>query len=208
MYAIRSYYDLRERFALAGIDTQPKIIVLTRLIPEAENTSCDQRIEKIFGTKNGWILRVPFLDKNLEPVRHWISRFHIWPYLDRFAYDSRKELLSEFEGKPDLIIGNYSDGNLVATLLSDQLDVIQCTIAHALEKTKYLFSDLYWERMEKDYNFSKQFTADMIAMNKSDFVIASTYQEIAGTETSTGQYESHQFFTLPGLYQAVRNNFV
>jgi sucrose synthase len=110
--------------------------------------------------------------------------------------------VGEFQGKPDLIIGNYSDGNLVATLLSDQLDVIQCTIAHALEKTKYLFSDMYWADMEKDYNFSLQFTADMIAMNKSDFVIASTYQEIAGTENSIGQYESHQFFTLPGLYRA------
>jgi sucrose synthase len=51
-------------------------------------------------------------------------------------------LISEFEGRPDLIIGNYSDGNLVASLLSDKFDVIQCTIAHALEKTKYAFSDL------------------------------------------------------------------
>ncbi|GBC60793.1 sucrose synthase [Desulfonema ishimotonii] len=194
---------LTRNFQMAGVDIKPKIIVLTRQIPLAENTTCDQRSEKIFGTDDCWILRVPFKDKNMEIVKHWISRFHVWPYLDRFAYDSQRELLSEFQGKPDLIIGNYSDGNLVATLLSDQLDVIQCTIAHALEKTKYLLSDLYWEEMEKDYNFSIQFTADMITMNKSDFVIASTYQEIAGTETSIGQYESHQFFTLPGLYQAV-----
>jgi sucrose synthase len=146
---------------------------------------------------------VPFKNRNMEIVRHWISRFDIWPYLDRFTYDARTELISEFQGRPDLIIGNYSDGNLVASLLSDYLDVIQCTIAHALEKTKYLFSDLYWERMDGDYHFSVQFTADMISMNKSDFVIASTFQEVAGTETTIGQYESHQFFTLPGLYQAV-----
>ncbi len=199
--ALESY--LLRRFELAGIDAVPKITVLTRLIPDAGNTTCDQRLEKIHRTNNCWILRVPFKDRNLETVRHWISRFHIWPYLDRFAYDSRRELMAEFEGKPHLIIGNYSDGNLVATLLSDQMDVIQCTIAHALEKTKYLFSDLYWERMEKDYHFSLQFTADIIAMNKADFVIASTFQEIAGTEASIGQYEAHQFFTLPGLYRAV-----
>jgi len=192
-----------QRFHLAGIHVMPKIIVLTRLIPEAEGTTCDHRIEKIHGTQNCWILRLPFRDATMATVRHWISRFDIWPYLDRFAYDARRELVSEFEGRPDLIIGNYSDGNLVASLLSDRLDVIQCTIAHALEKTKYLFSDLYWERMEPDYNFSLQFTADMIAMNKSDFVITSTYQEIAGTDTTVGQYESYQFFTLPGLYQAV-----
>lgn len=199
--ALEAY--MAERFRLAGLDLAPRIIVLTRQIPDAEGTTCDRRIEKIFGTDNGYILRVPFKDRDQNVVRGWISRFHVWPYLDRFAYDSRRELVGEFQGKPDLIIGNYSDGNLVATLLSDQLDVIQCTIAHALEKTKYLFSDLYWKDMEPDYNFSLQFTADMIAMNKSDFVIASTYQEIAGTENSIGQYESHQFFTLPGLYRAV-----
>ena len=34
--------------------------------------------------------------------------------------------------------------------------------------------------MDQKYHFSCQFTADMIAMNTSDFIIASTYQEIAG----------------------------
>lgn len=195
-------YLIRE-FQLAGISLVPKIIVVTRLIPNAENTACDQRLEKIFQTNNCWILRIPFKNPDHSAVSDWISRFKIWPYLDRFAEDAEKELLSEFQGRPDLIIGNYSDGNLVATLLSDRMDVIQCTIAHALEKTKYLFSDLYWKDMEKDYNFSLQFTSDMISMNKSDFIITSTYQEIAGTDATLGQYESYQFFTLPGLYQVV-----
>ncbi len=44
---------------------------------------------------------------------------------------------SQLGGKPDLIIGNYSDGNLVSSLLSHYLNTTQCTIAHALEKTKY-----------------------------------------------------------------------
>ena len=46
-------------------------------------------------------------------------------------------VVTQLGGKPDLIIGNYSDGNLVASLLSHYLSVTQCTIAHALEKTKY-----------------------------------------------------------------------
>ena len=44
---------------------------------------------------------------------------------------------AQLGGKPDLIIGNYSDGNLVSSLLSHHLNTTQCTIAHALEKTKY-----------------------------------------------------------------------
>jgi sucrose synthase len=192
---------LTKEIEAAGLDIQPKIIVITRLIPDAGNTTCDQRREKIFQTENGWIVRVPFRDKDSNVVNPWISRFHVWPYLERFADDTATELLGEFEGRPDLIIGNYSDGNLVASLLSDKLDVIQCTVAHALEKTKYLFSDIYWKDMEEDYNFSLQFTADLLSMNKSDFIITSTRQEIVGTDNTIGQYESYQFFSLPGLFQ-------
>jgi len=194
---------LQKELALYGLDIQPQIIVLTRLIPDAENTTSNQRLEKIFNTDNGWILRVPFRDNQFNVVRHWVSRFKIWPYLETFAEDSAKELQGEFQGRPDMVIGNYSDGNLVASLLSDKFDVIQCTIAHALEKTKYAFSDLNWREMEKDYNFSIQYTADLYAMNKSDFIITSTLQEIIGTEDTVGQYESYQFFSLPGLYQVI-----
>jgi len=41
----------------------------------------------------------------------------------------------------------------------------------------------------------------MIAMNAANIVITSTYQEIAGTEDSIGQYESYKNFTMPDLYR-------
>ena len=44
--------------------------------------------------------------------------------------------------RPDMVVGNYSDGNLVASIMAHRLEVTQCTIAHALEKTKYKASDL------------------------------------------------------------------
>jgi hypothetical protein len=49
-----------------------------------------------------------------------------------------------------------------------------------LEKTKYEDSDAKWKELDPKYHFSCQFTADMIAMNTADFIITSTYQEIAG----------------------------
>lgn len=194
---------LKEEISAMGLNVLPKILVLTRLIPESGDTTCNMRKERIYQTENSWILRIPFKDSRCNIVPQWISRFHIWPYLEQFAHDAVPELHGEFGGPPDLIIGNYSDGNLVATMLSDKLDVIQCTIAHALEKTKYLFSDLYWQNMEKDYHFSLQFIADILAMNKSNFIITSTRQEIVGTERTIGQYESYQSFTMPGLCQVV-----
>ena len=194
---------LKEELSLTGLEIDPKIIVLTRLIPDAQDTSCNERLEKIFHTENSWILRIPFRDSRYNPVQNWVSRFKIWPYLETFAEDAATELSSEYQGRPDLVIGNYSDGNLVASMLSDKFDVIQCTIAHALEKTKYELSDLNWRKLERDYNFSLQYTADILSMNKSDFIITSTLQEIIGTEDTMGQYESYQFFSMPQLYQVI-----
>lgn len=195
--------EMRRRIAEQGLDIEPQIVVITRLIPEAQGTTCDQRIEAILGTENARILRVPFRTESGEVVQQWISRFEIWPYLQQFASDAGHELLAELGQRPDLIIGNYSDGSLVATMLAHNLQVTQCNIAHALEKTKYLYSDLYWQENEAQHHFACQFTADLIAMNAADFIITSTYQEIAGNDQSVGQYESHRSFTMPNLYRVV-----
>ncbi len=185
----------------SGLNASPKIIILTRLIPNSGKTRANQRLEKVHETKDSWILRVPFRTNNKKVTDNWISRFEIWPYLENFAEDSYKELLAEFGDRPDFIIGNYSDGNLVAFILSQKFGVTQCNVAHALEKSKYLYSSLYWQNLEQYYNFSVQFTADLIAMNSANFIVTSTYQEIVGTDESIGQYESYHYFTMPDLYR-------
>ncbi|MBN1491410.1 MAG: sucrose synthase [Phycisphaerae bacterium] len=195
--------EMHHRLQEQGIDIEPQILVVTRLIPEAGNTTCDQRVESIMGTRNARILRVPFRDASGEIVPHWISRFEIWPYLERFTLEVERDIQVELHGRPGLIIGNYSDGNLVASLLAKRLHVTQCNIAHALEKSKYLYSDLFWQENDAHYHFSCQFTADLIAMNAADFIVTSTFQEIAGTDDSVGQYESHKAFTMPGLFRVL-----
>ncbi|QSJ18032.1 sucrose synthase [Nostoc sp. UHCC 0702] len=197
---------LQQEIKLAGLDVlgiQPHIIILTRLIPNCEGTDCNLRLEKVRDTENAWILRVPFREFNPEITNNWISKFEIWPYLETFAEDAEKQLLGQFQGYPNLIIGNYSDGNLVASLLSRSLQVTQCNIAHSLEKPKYLFSNLYWQDLEEKYHFSAQFTADLISMNAADFIITSSCEEIVGTPDSMGQYESYKCFTMPHLYHVV-----
>ena len=197
--------EMRESIHNQGLDIEPQIVVLTRLIPEADGTTCDQRVEPILGTENARILRVPFRTYDGgEIIPQWISRFEVWPYLERYAIDAERELLGELGGvRTDFVIGNYSDGNLVASVLAHRLGVTQCNIAHALEKTKYLLSDLHWQNHEADHHFAAQFTADLMSMNTADFIITSTYQEIAGTAESVGQYESYSSFSLPRLYRVV-----
>ena len=196
--------EMRHRLYEQGLmNIDPRIVVLTRLIPDSEGTNCHESTENISRTVNSYILRVPFRSQDNAIIPHWISRFEIWPYLERFAEEGGRRLLAELDGRPDLIVGNYSDGNLVASLISQKLGVTQCNIAHALEKAKYLYSDLYWQDNEPNYHFSCQFTADIIAMNSADFIITSTYQEIAGTEENPGQYESYMTFTMPNLYRVI-----
>ncbi|XP_050235616.1 sucrose synthase 3 [Mercurialis annua] len=190
------------RIQKQGLDFKPRILIVTRLIPDAKGTTCNQRLERVSGTEYTHILRVPFRsDKGI--LRKWISRFDVWPYLETFAEDVASEIIAELQAVPDFIIGNYSDGNLVASLLAYKMGVTQCTIAHALEKSKYPDSDIYWKKFDEKYHFSCQFTADILAMNNADFIITSTYQEIAGTKNTVGQYENHTAFTLPGLYRVV-----
>jgi sucrose synthase len=197
---------LQAEIQLAGLDLlniKPQVIILTRLIPNCQGTQCDLRVEKLSGTENGWILRVPFGEFNPEVTQNWISKYEIWPYLETFANDAEKELLTKFNGTPNLIIGNYSDGNLVAFLLARRLKATHCHIAHSLEKPKHLFSNLYWQDLEKQYHFSAQYTADIISMNAADFIVTSSYQEIVGTPDSIGQYESYKCFTMPELYHVI-----
>jgi len=195
--------EMTSRIHQQGLNIKPQIVIITRLIPESGDTTCHLAEEHVRGTDNVHIIRVPFRTPDGSAVRHWLSRFEVWPYLETFTIEAEAELLARLARRPDLVIGNYSDGNLAAYLMAQRLGVTQCTIAHALEKTKYLYSALYWQDMEEQYHFSCQFTADLIAMNASDFIITSTFQEIAGSSDVVGQYESYASFSMPALQRII-----
>ncbi len=195
--------EMTSRIYQQGLDIKPQILIITRLIPDSGGTTCHLPEEHVDGTDNVHIIRIPFREDDGSIVNHWLSRFEVWPYLETFSIEAESELLRRLGRRPDLIIGNYSDGNLAAYIMAQRLGVTQCTIAHALEKTKYLYSALYWQEMEERYHFSCQFTADLIAMNSSDFIITSTYQEIAGSSDVVGQYESYASFTMPYLQRVI-----
>ena len=55
--------EMVARAESAGVpDIQPRILVLTRLIPDARGTSCDEPYERISGTEHAAIVRIPFHD--------------------------------------------------------------------------------------------------------------------------------------------------
>ena len=63
-------------------------------------------------------------------------------------------------------------------------------------------------QMDADYHFAAQFTADLIAMNHTDFIITSTFQEIAGTEVPHLKFAMLTVFsrtsTVPHTMRAVQ----
>lgn len=62
---------------------------VTRLIPDARGTKCSQELEQILNTNYSYILRVPFRTST-GILRQWVSRFDIYPYLERFAEVNKK----------------------------------------------------------------------------------------------------------------------
>lgn len=57
---------------------------VTRLIPDAKGTKCNQELEPVMNTKHSHILRVPFRTEN-GVLGQWVSRFDIYPYLEKFT---------------------------------------------------------------------------------------------------------------------------
>ena len=202
--------EMKARLATAGLPhVAPRIVILTRLLPDApDGTTCATRLERVAGCDHAVILRVPFRDARGRVVRPWVSRFRVWPYLERFAVDAGAELVDELGGAPHLVVGNYSDGNLVASLLATHFDAAHLQIAHALEKSKYIDYDLRWGSPRyKDQHPAVQLVADVLTMGRADAIITSTLQEVAGKSASVtagpveapGQYEQYAQFTLPGI---------
>lgn len=58
-----------------------------------------------------------------------------------FSQDAAGEIIGELQGRPDLIIGNYSDGNIVASLLSHKMGVTQVK--------PYIFVFSLWDMISK-----------------------------------------------------------
>jgi hypothetical protein len=67
---------------------------------------------------------------------HDIFYFNGPPHLTKVVssfciQDAAGEIAAELQGTPDFIIGNYSDGNLVASLLSYKMGITQvCPVDH------------------------------------------------------------------------------
>lgn len=84
--------NLKKKF---GVNVVVLSLQVTRLIPNANGTTCNQRIEKLEGTKYSRILRVPFRHKD-GILQNWISRFDVYPFLEKFVMVSFPIIINLF----------------------------------------------------------------------------------------------------------------
>jgi sucrose synthase len=101
---------------------------LTRLIPNSQGTTCNQRIEKIVGTQHSRILRIPFRH-NGTILKKWISRFDVYPYLETYAEVNTSHLKQRsFLHRLDYaFLSAFPRGFL---LLWEQVVIVFCPILH------------------------------------------------------------------------------
>ena len=201
---------LQQKLADAGVESaQPRVVILTRLIPHSEGTTTHLPLEQVADSQHAWIMRVPFRDEQGHVIKDWVSRFQVWPYLRRFTtqaqYAIAKYLQSQGLGtSPDLILGHYADGNLVALWLGEAFGCLQGFVPHAFEKTKYEGILSRQEAISK-YNFHIQWLVESGYLGLSHFGQFNSYLEIAGQGTLASQIQPYQNFEFPGMYRVSGN---
>jgi len=219
---------LRAQHASAGLTDTPRVIILTRLLPDAEGTGCDQRLEKIEDTVDSWIVRVPFRHADGSIVRPWLSRFAIIPYLEAFAAEAA-DVVEQFLGQiPEIVVGHYTDGNLVARELQRRWHNLHVACVHLLERTKHRprallglsiptaiqsdrdmpgngVSDECLSPIARE-SLLQQSLADVWGYNSADLILSSTRREVqfdgsSASPAAPGMLETYEWFTIPGRFR-------
>lgn len=127
--------------------------------------------------------RLETLSRAVESVIPFVRRFENWFYHGKFIESvsrasTRFARARGYRGAPDFILGNYSDGNRVASALAGIHGRPWAMIAHALELSKYPQSDRKWFRVEDGEFLAGQHAVDTLAMNDANFIIHSSMPEL------------------------------
>ncbi len=198
---------LRQRLRSQGVELEPRVILLGRLIPDAQKNTCNQPEERIIGSRCARILRLPFCNEDGVQIRQWLPEREMWPYLEGFAMDACRELCAVLGQVPDLVVGNDTASGLVASLMCRRLEVTQCHFGLEPPDPQALFprpgTDGLNRGAPQQDALACEHTAQLVAINSADLIITSTRQEIAGDGVRPGCYERYQSYVVPGLYQVV-----
>ncbi|MDG1517654.1 MAG: HAD-IIB family hydrolase [Flavobacteriales bacterium] len=122
----------------------------------------------------------------------------LWDHLDEFVKNAIKHI-ADNDIKPDWLHSHYGDAGYAATQISVKLNVPFAHTGHSLglaKKQKMLASGMTEEQAEEKFKFSKRIKAEEGVLALSEFIVNSTYLEIADWE-QYNNYDKAQFHVQP-----------
>jgi sucrose-phosphate synthase len=122
----------------------------------------------------------------------------LWAHLDEFVENTLKHI-SEYELSPDWLHSHYGDAGYAASRLSVRLNIPFAHTGHSLglaKKQKMLASGMTESEAEERFKFAKRISAEENALALSEFIVTSTYLEIADWE-QYNNYNKAQFHVQP-----------
>jgi len=131
--------------------------------------------------------------------KKYIRKELLWPHLDEYV-DKTIKYIKRHQAIPDIVHGHYPDAGYVAMQLSEIFGIPFVYTGHSLGRSK--LSQLLQEGMKetdivKKYKIDIRIQKEEEILEKADFVVASTNQEI---NVQYGQYENRnvpKFSVIP-----------
>ena len=122
----------------------------------------------------------------------------LWVHLDEFVENTLKHI-DEYDISPDWIHSHYGDAGYAAARLSVRLNIPFAHTGHSLglaKKQKMLAAGMTEEEAENKFKFTQRISAEENALALSEFIVTSTYLEIADWE-HYNNYDKAQFHVQP-----------
>ncbi|KMZ56354.1 Sucrose synthase [Zostera marina] len=128
-----------------------------------------------------YILRVPFKSENGAVLRKWITRFNVRKcdqYVNlSYSQDVASKIATDLNRLLTLLLGIIATETSLHLCYPINLEPHSVSVQLCMHWRKQSIMLLIYS--EEKYHFSCQFIIDLIATNNADFIITSTYQELA-----------------------------
>ncbi|KAK7271555.1 hypothetical protein RJT34_27546 [Clitoria ternatea] len=103
-------------------DTAERVLEMMRMLLDILQAPDPSTLEKFLG-------RMPMVFNGVILSLHgYFGQANVLGLPDTGGQDVASEIAAELQGYPDFIIGNYSDGNLLASLLTYKMGVTQVLV--------------------------------------------------------------------------------
>lgn len=129
----------------------------------------------------------------------YIRKELLWPHLDEFV-DNTIQFIDQENDIPDALHGHYADGGYIAMELANLLGAPLVFTGHSLgipKRQKLQQSGMSETAMNEEYRIDHRIEMETAVINKADFIVTSTQQEIDEQYAHYEQKQTPNFVVIP-----------